>query len=189
MSLTSLSTSFANAYVNRQLRRPGAQDELIPQGAAETAVATTGAAPGYQNATFADNLKSLTEYIPGEILTIYIAALAAITNWNFSDAGVKQAYLAYFFWGCLLVAPLWVLIGVFLSSEARPNWRAFAWPMLAGPIAFGTYALALPSSWLATKWPNGALIATLLVLTIAPILHVITLLYAKILPPPHNGQS
>jgi hypothetical protein len=159
-------------------------------GAADAAVA---AAPATS-----DNLRTLTDYIPSEVLTLYIAGIAAVGSWSFLVSGsfvnaalktaaiqaLREQYFEWLFWGCLAATPVWIFFGVFLASKSTPNWRAFLWPMLAAPIAFYIYALAIPNSWLAARNPNGGLFATLLLLIITPLLHGITLIYAKLFPPP-----
>ena len=196
MSLTALASSFADAYVNGPaLRTAGRNDDAAlvgRRGAAGVAAALVGVAlplPANApdpNATIASSLKALTDYIPSEVLTVYIAAIAAITHWTFapsSSSNVSNVYLLSTYWICLAACPLWTAIGIFLSSSVRPRARAFIWPMVAAPVAFYTYALAIPDSWLAARLPNGGLVATLLLLLITPILHVGTLLYVKLFPP------
>lgn len=214
MSLTSLASSFADTYVNAPAARarsvgPPPAISVAKLGAAGAAAAATGGpggpgsgliaaggggAGGAGGSTVGDNLKALTDYIPSEILTLYIAAIAAIGKWGFVGPNgqpiaaadlpaMQDAWYHWLFIGCMLAAPLWVLVGVFLSSKSTPSWKAFAWPVLAAPIAFYVYALAIPNSWITGHFLNGGLLATLALLIITPLLHTGTLIYTKLFPP------
>jgi hypothetical protein len=198
MSLTALATSFADQYVNVPKRAKEAAEEsggAVPQGpppagsgAAGAAAAAGGSASG--DSAVSDNLKALVDYIPSEIITLYIAAIAAIQGWTFVTASgskpdeLKDHYSLALLICCLIAAPLWVFIGVYLASKGPLNWRAFAWPMIAAPVAFFTYALAIPNSWIQLTIPNGGLYATILLLIVTPVLHTLTMLYTKLFPPP-----
>jgi hypothetical protein len=178
MSLTALGLSFADAY----LREPEAPPAGGPRGPAPVAVATvSGPQPGN---IIASNLQTLTDYIPSEILTLYIAAVASIQAYNFgSDTATKMQVLAGIFWTCLILSPIWVITTTFLAAKAPLRTRAFVWPAIAALIAFAAYALAIPKSWLAAEFAYGDLFAGILLLIITPVLHTITLVYAKLLPP------
>lgn len=187
MSLTSLASSFANTYVNAPLVARDDANAGTP-GSSIVAVPSTAS-------TLGDNLKALTDYIPSEVLTLYIGAIAAIESWPFASAGgmllagaaldaARAAWLYWTFVGCLVAAPAWVATGVILSSKVRPTWQPFVWPMIAAAVAFWAYALAIPKSWLAETMANGGLSATLILLSATPVLHTITLLYTKLFPPP-----
>jgi len=227
MSLTSLASSFADAYVNapeeRRLgraappihRRLGAAAAAAAVAAGPAAAAggaglppgPAGAAPpppgggagggggGGSGSPLSDNLKSLTDYIPSEVLTLYIAALAAIAKWPFTDpktgkaltepslTQVQTEWSSWVFTFCMVAAPIWIVLGVFLASKSTPKLTAFVWPTIAAAIAFFVYALAIPNSWLATFMPNGGLLGTIGLLVITPVLHAGTMVYTKLFPP------
>lgn len=198
MSLTSLSTSFANRYVNA----PNENVELhaVSVDAEGGRAFAPGAKPlpgGASAATatgVSDNLKALTDYIPTEIVTIYIAAIAVIQAYAFKDASgsiltgsplvnAQATYLQATFLGCIIACPLWIFFGIIVASKTTPSWRAFAWPVLAAPLAFVAYAMAIPKSWLGGQLHNGDLFGALLLFAMPPLLHGITQVYSRLVPP------
>ena len=198
MSLTSLGTSFANRYANAptgdiELHQVAPQNggARAVQNVAQPLPSTSGTAAS--SSTLSDDLKALSDFIPSEIVTFYIAAIAAVKGYAFIANGqaatgaaltqLQAPFLMWIFIASIVAAPIWEFFAVFLASRAMPPARAYIWPMIAAPVAFVTYAIAIPGSWLAEQIHYGALFATIALLVITPVLLGLTKVYLKLFPP------
>jgi len=115
----------------------------------------TGSAPAAASSSATSvsaALQVITTYIPTEILTLYVAVLAALRNpttHRVSDASATTT-----FWVFLLVTPLtvWLVYAAKLKALGdgrRLPSRPSAWPvweMSAATIAYTAWSLALPDS-------------------------------------------
>jgi hypothetical protein len=175
MSLTSLAVSFANAYGPPRSDSGGLQKLGVSGGSDDKGALAARA-----------DITSLTDYVPTEILTLYIAGVAAIQNYKFpeTDHVTGRLLLAAIFWLCIVVCIIWVIAGVFLTSKKWPPARSYIWPACAAVIAFAVYAVAIPDSWIALRITYGTLFASIGVLIVTPLLYLLTKLYAKVFPPP-----
>jgi hypothetical protein len=97
-----------------------------------------------------DALTSLTKYIPTEVLTLYLPAVAIVSALDepLVTPGKKAAYWAF----ALGLTPLISLL-VYLRRRALgrlrvwPSWRDFPlWSLIAATLAFLAWALALPGN-------------------------------------------
>jgi len=143
-----------------------------------------------------DVVEQLTQYIPGDILTVYLAATAAVAAAagiyrQASGASAQQVaslpqpflgYAVWVFWASWLFAMAWAYLGVFLASPGTPQARVWFWPVFSAAIAFPAYAFAVPMGWL-SNFGNASLFGTLTVLFVTPLLHAGGRFYTKILPP------
>jgi hypothetical protein len=152
-----------------------------------------------------DVVEQLTQYIPGDILTVYLAATAAVAAAagifrqaaGASGASAQQAtslpepflgYAVWVFWVSWVFAMAWAYLGVFLASPGTPQPRVWFWPVFSAAIAFPAYAFAVPMGWL-SNFGNASLFGTLTVLFVTPLLHAGGRFYTKILPPlPQNAH-
>jgi hypothetical protein len=98
-------------------------------------------------------------YIPTEILTLYVAVLAAIQQPNKVTSADWAA-----FWAFLAGTPLvvWLVYGAKIKALQKPLPVAFsAWPvweMLAATLAYVAWAMALPNTpFAAYAWYSSAL--------------------------------
>jgi len=144
-------------------RRPDfAPLNTVPRGLAEIAAAAatppmppgvdTGApsdpAPSLQNANALHTaLNVLFGYIPTEVLTLYVAVLAALQK----PGKVTHAqWIA--FWSFLVVTPIveWLVYGAKIKAAQKPlplDPKAWpVWEMVAATIAYCAWALALPNT-------------------------------------------
>jgi kumamolisin len=145
-------------------------------------------APSAPQSALNDTIKELTGYIPSEILTLYLGATAAIAaaSGNASAGAISPQYQGMAlgaFLVCLVLAPSWAYIGVFLTTPGWPPFRAWIWPVVAAFIAFGAYAFAVPGGWLSQASKDYALFGTLAVLFVAPVLQIGGRIYQKLVPP------
>lgn len=123
-------------------------------------------------AAVTDAFKNISTYIPTEILGAYIPALAAV-------AAARQQSLRWtIFWLFLGITPLatWLVFARLAYEQGKPlpthprTWPY--WALLAGLIAFGAYAAALPGSvFHDLSWFNDGLGLTA-VLIVALLLHI-----------------
>jgi hypothetical protein len=97
-----------------------------------------------------DALTSLTKYIPTEVLTLYLPAVAIVAALDepIVTAGKKVTYWAF----ALGLTPLIVLL-VYMRRRALsrlpvwPSWKEFPlWSLIAATLAFLAWALALPGN-------------------------------------------
>jgi hypothetical protein len=119
---------------------PGTQDAAPPakdQAAEQSSAVNTA-------------LQTLTTYIPTEVLTLYVAALAALGPIQDSHGREIGRWLP--FWIFLVGTPLiaWIAFATKIKSAGRPiplkptSWPI--WEMSAATIAFGAWAFALPDT-------------------------------------------
>ena len=162
--------SMANAAA---ARRPDiAPLNVVPRGLDEiakaavttpTAVPAPAPAPGgaaLQGAAPIDTaFNVLFGYIPTEVLTLYVAVLAAIHQ---SDNVTPAMWTT--FWGFLIATPIvvWLVYGAKLKAAQKPLPIGYgAWPvweMLAATIAYCAWAFALPNTPFAEyPWYSSAL--------------------------------
>jgi hypothetical protein len=154
---------------------PVQQSEPLTSRAPAGPALSVAVAPAPATPTADTNqLNALTNYIPGDVLTFYLGASAAITGWAATHANTSETlllpqpyntYSLVVFLICLFAAPLWAY---FSAQNACPTnvkltWQAWGWPVIAAPIAFAAYSLAIPSTWF-SNLGNASLFATFAVL-------------------------
>jgi len=171
VSLATLGSSFADAYVNS----PRAKALATPLQPGATPSPTSGSS----NA-LGDTLKSLASYIPSEVLTLYLSASAAIAS---SASAADNHYQLTAFLVCLALTPIWAFFAVFLAAKGPVTVPAVSWPMISGTIAFAAYAFAVPTTVPSGPAHDWRLFATIAVLAVTPMLHLGGLIYARLFPP------
>lgn len=153
--------------------------EQIAQAASTSPVLTPApAAPSKPSAAAAGTtdtaLHVLFGYIPTEVLTLYVAVLAAIRQ---RPEVTRADWLT--FWIFLLATPIvvWLVYGAKLKALQKPVPLRFgAWPvweMFAATAAYAAWAFALPQSpFSAYDWYSSALsgLAVLVVSTLLGLL-------------------
>jgi len=86
-------------------------------------------------------------YIPAEVLTLYVAVLAAISQRDKTTPAMWTA-----FWCFLIATPIvvWLVYGAKLMAAKKPlpvgygSWPI--WEMFAATVAYSAWAFALPNS-------------------------------------------
>jgi hypothetical protein len=159
--------SLANAAAAR--RSDTAPENAVPSGlhdiarAAATPPVAAGQ-PAPSSATAAGQavetaIHVLFGYIPIEILTLYVAVLAAIQQPNRVTTAEWGA-----FWGFLGATPVvvWLVYGAKVKALQKPLPVAFSswpiWEMLAATLAYIAWAMALPHTPFAEyPWYSSAL--------------------------------
>jgi hypothetical protein len=159
-----------------------------PSGMAPTTLNQLEAAaegtPGSQNA-MTTALKVIVTYIPTEVLTLYVAVLAAIQVPNGTPS--RSLYITFY---CFLAGtPLivWLVYAAKVKSGGKPlplaprKWPL--WEMCAATVAYTAWAFALPDSPFKsfTNWYTPAL-AGVVVLIISALLGLLAPLFQRPLP-------
>lgn len=103
--------------------------------------------PGTPTPSANDNILSgLTRYIPTESITLYVAAVSAVPT---IKVNIPVFTVPFAYWCCLAFTPVLQLL-MFLQKGAvagQPVGNPSTWPiwrMVAGTVAFGVWALAVP---------------------------------------------
>jgi hypothetical protein len=181
-------SSLTNVAVARRTDELGKGPDGRPRTAAELAQATADD-PSTQSAG-TSALKSIATYIPTEIITLYVAALAALAGSN-PDIPAKQSDLAktggsvastadfVAFWVFLALTPVvvWLVYAAKVRSAGKrlPS-RPVSWPwweMIASTLAFAAWAYSMPNSvFTRFAWYTAA-IGTLVVLVVSILLGLI----------------
>ena len=157
---------------------PRTLDQIAQAAAAPPTAAPSPAAPGQAVGTAAGSTDTafhvLFGYIPTEVLTLYVAVLAAVRQ----RPEVSRAdWLA--FWIFLFATPVivWLVYGAKLKTLQKPlPLHPGAWPvweMFAATAAYAAWAFALPQSpFSAYAWYSSALsgLAVLIVSTLLGLL-------------------
>lgn len=121
-------------------------------------------------------LGTITTYIPTEMLTLYVAVVAALG----SDATVTTRWIAFAVFLPLTPLTVWLLFATQVKSSGKripvAVMRWPIWEMVAGTIAFLAWAIALPQTPFAEiTWYSSAiggvvvLVVTSLFTLIAPL--------------------
>lgn len=157
-------SSLANAAAGRRLDFP--PYDTVPQGLAEIAraaatppepppVTPRGAptSPGENANAINTALNLLFGYIPTEVITLYVAVLAAIQQPANPEATGNVAFGAWIaFLGFLVATPIvvWLVYGAKIKAAQKPLplsfWEWPLWEMFAATVAYVTWAFALPKS-------------------------------------------
>lgn len=157
---------------------PRTLDQIAQAAAAPPAPAEPPAGPGTAAVSPPGStdtaLHVLFGYIPTEVLTLYVAVLAALHR----GSGVTRAdWLA--FWVFLAATPVvvWLVYGAKLKALQKPLPLRFGtwplWEMFAATAAYSAWAFALPNSPFGTyPWYSSALsgLAVLIVSTLLGLL-------------------
>jgi hypothetical protein len=126
-------------------------------------------------------LRTVTTYIPTEVLTLYVAVVAAL-----QPAGATPAWIT--FWCFLICTPVvvWVVYAIKAKTAKSPFPAAIRtwplWEMIAGSIAYVAWAFALPGSPFASWAHYSAALAGVIVLVASTILGLLAPLFARSIP-------
>jgi hypothetical protein len=140
-------------------------------------VAATAGTPETRNST--SQMQVIATYIPTEVLTLYVAVVAALRGNDAKLLGVSWIT----FWTFVVLTPLivWLVYAakVRASNRPLPAWpnRWPVWEMSAATIAYVAWAFALPDSPFARDpslgpWYNSA-VAGIVVLIVSTLLGLI----------------
>lgn len=131
-------------------------------------------------------IRTLTTYIPTEILMLYVAVLAALQP-SAKEAAATSSWAT--FWCFLIATPLvtWIVYVGKVKTSGKPfPWAPLKWPlweMAAGAIAYVAWAFALPTTpFSSLAWYSAAL-AGIMVLITSTILGLLAPLFARALKP------
>jgi hypothetical protein len=152
-------------------RRPdfGTPDRY-PRTLAEHAAAAAGKTE--PASTIDTVLRTISTYIPSEILTVYVSALAALATADTASELPHDRWVT--FWGFLVATPIvvWLVYAGRLRSASKPlPLRPTTWPvweMVAATIAYAAWAYGLPGSAFGT--PKLASIVVLITSTVLGLL-------------------
>jgi hypothetical protein len=123
-----------------------AQPSGAQSGSQSTAAATSA------STAVSAALQAITTYIPGEILTLYVAVLAAIRDTSTQHVAFSSALAAFVTFLFLTPAAVWLIYATRVRglNPKAPLPRSFAalpiWEMVAATLAYIAWALALPDS-------------------------------------------
>jgi len=179
-------TSMANvAYVRRiDVAIDAVPANSAPRSLKQIELATAGTPDSQNSVTTA--LKVIVTYIPTEVLTLYIAVLAAIQDPNRLSS--RSSWIAFY---CFLIATPIVVWLVYAAKVRAANKhlpiKPRAWPMwemFAATVAYAAWAYGLPESPFKdfTNWYSPAL-AGLVVLVVSTLLGLI----APVIQKPLHG--
>ena len=126
-------------------------------------------------------LAVLTTYIPTEVLTLYVAVLAAIQD----PARRSFAPLWITFWAFLIATPVvvWLIYAAKVRSAGKPmpiapsTWPL--WEMVAATIAYLAWAVAMPNAPFAELSWYSAPLSGVTVLVISTILGLLAPIFQR----------
>jgi|PersoiStandDraft_1058852.scaffolds.fasta_scaffold42235_2 hypothetical protein len=157
-----------------QSRSDVGDPKFVPKTYAELA----GAAGGKNEpATSVDTaLKTVTTYVPTEILTLYVAVLSQMKN--VAKTGSPDA-----FWVFLGLTPVvvWLVYAAKVKSTGKPfphaprSWPL--WEMAAGTIGYSAWAIALPNAPFESLQTTG--LASIIVLITSSLLGLAAPLFSR----------
>jgi hypothetical protein len=157
---------------------------MPPAAGAPTAVATSAAASGPNTA-----LQTLTTYIPTEVLTLYVSAIASLGPLTIK-IGARDLQVGRWlpFWCFFAATPLivWLAFASKIKAAGRSiPLRPSKWPlweMTAATIAYAAWTFALPATPFAQEsWYSSGL-ASFLILVVSAGLGIVAPLMQRQLP-------
>jgi hypothetical protein len=169
-------SSMANAAYARR-------GDVEPLGAAPSTAAelAEAIAPKSEAATpVTSAMTTIATYIPTEVLTVYVAVIAALAS---SGSSVSPRWIAFLTFAIATPAVVWMTYAAHVKQGKghlpTPLWEWPRWEMLFGTIAFVAWAFALPATPFATfGWYTPA-IAGVMVLVITTLLGLLAPLIAQ----------
>lgn len=192
MSLRSLANS---AIARREDFLPHGTPKTYRQIAAAAStppVPTDAAAPGAAGAVRTYDVDTalhvLFGYIPTEVLTLYVAVLAALAGGEEPGKPTPLGSMWVAFWIFLCATPVvkWLIFSAKLKAYGKPlPWSPRTWPvweMVAAAIAFCAWAFALPSTPFAKFSWYSAAVAALALLVASTVLGLLAPLFQNQLP-------
>jgi hypothetical protein len=149
-----------------------------------------GAVPGKNATQIETTFNVLFGYIPTEILTLYVAVVAAIHQPNNTTSADWITFIIF-----LVATPIvvWLVYGA--KVKASENRMAFAWAvlplweMIAATIAYSAWAFALPNNpFTALSWYSAGL-SGVVVLAASTVLGLLSPFFQRPLQATPKPQS
>ena len=161
-------TSMTNVAFQRRTDTPGAPPLT------STAIAAATASKPESESAVTTSMKVIATYIPTEVLTLYLAVVAATTG---GDTG----WIAFGIFLVLTPTVVWLVYATRVkTSERRLPLNPSQWPMwemFAATVAYAAWAFALPATpfasfpWYSASIAGIAVLATSMLLgLLAPLL-------------------
>ena len=140
-------SSMTNVAFQRRTDTPG-----TPPATSSSIAAATGEQPGAESGV-TTSMKVIATYIPTEILTLYLAVVAAVEG--------TTGWTAFFLFLFLTPTVVWLVYATRVkTSERRMPVSPAEWPMwemFAATVAYLAWAFALPATPFATfAWYSSA---------------------------------
>jgi len=181
-------SSMTNVAIARRGDDLGVGDRPVLRSIADTSAA---AAPKPDTESVGSAaLKAIVTYIPTEVITLYVATLAAVRAGSSTSPGqaISNGELATF-WTYLILTP--VIVWAVYAGKVKTAGKALPaspskwpwWEMFAATIAYTAWAYALPDSpFSRLSWYNVAL-GTLVVLVASTALGLLAPIVTRKLNP------
>jgi hypothetical protein len=171
-------SSMTNAAMSR---RRDAQPPTRPATFSEMAVASRGSNLPESNVAAA--LEVITTYIPTEVLTLYVAVLAAIRA---PGPALPGEWVAFGFFLVATPVVVWLLYAAKVKAAGKdiplPPRKWPQWEMSAGMVSFLAWAFALPEApFREFSWYSSAL-GGVIVLVVSAGLGLVAPLFQRPLP-------
>ena len=144
-----------------------------------------GGPPGEESNKVTNAIEALVEYIPTEVITLYIGAVSVSAA---VQASVPILAATNIYVGFTVLTPILLLV-LYLSKLAAGNkpWPSLKqlpwWKMAAAGIAFAVWALAIPGNPYVTT-EVGAILAGFGALVVSLALNILEPIAQRILPKP-----
>lgn len=175
--------SMTNAAIGRRLDFPPLGE--VPHHSREIAEAASGSsAPGNP---VTDTLAVIAMYIPTEVLTVYVAALAAVQNPAPENPSSYAVWITFGIFGVATPIIIWLVYAAKIKSAGKPLPVAFAqwplWEMSAGTLAFIAWSISLPSAPFLEYLGIPGTLATVILLITTTLLGLLAPLFQNPIKP------
>lgn len=174
-----------NAAPRRNVRR-GIEGGDVSTPASETIPPEAAVEVAIQDSRANDSLSQLTNYLPVETLTLYVAAVSAAPGLSSVFGFLNSSFL---YWGFAILTPIFILLALGVKRR-EANMKPFPplpqfpwWKMFAATAAFLAWALAIPNNPYVSGEAGGT-VAAFLALFISTILNRLEKVFQ---PPVTNG--
>jgi hypothetical protein len=128
-------------------------------------------------------LSAIATYIPSEILTLYVAVLAALTPESGAATAAPTPWLTLILFAATTPPVVWILYAMKVSAANKPlpilptQWPV--WEMVSATIAFVAWSFAMPQTPFSGQSWYSAPLAGIAVLVVSTVLGLVAPLFTK----------
>jgi hypothetical protein len=165
--------AFRESVAPRRSVRRGIEGGDVPAPPAETMPPGAAVEVAIHESRTNDSLSQLTNYLPVETLTLYVAAVSAAPGLSSVFPFMSASFL---YWAFAVLTPIFVLLALAVKRR-EANMSPFSplgqfpwWKMFAATVAFLAWALAIPNNPYISGEAGGT-VAAFLALFISTILN------------------
>jgi len=145
------------------------EDIALAAGTPPTPAPTGGPQPAPSASGVDTALQTVTTFIPTEVLTLYVSAVAALGSIQNSEGHDVGRWIPFYTFLAATPMLVWIAFATKLKASNKPipaapkRWPV--WEMVAATLAFAAWAFALPNTpFVQFTWYSGGLAGFLILI-------------------------